>query len=790
MAIDIEKIKQNIDPHKQADKQFYLDLLDADKQRSVEEEHISSVLAMMRVLYLNKLRLKIKAKQEEIASLTNSLNYTASDYQRVLVLKAEIQDLTNKMDGYKCFFEEPYFARMDLVDDQEGYNSYYIGKHGDEGLEIVDWRAPLARKYYQKSQIQFAINQYRYKLVLRRSLRTRNGKLLDWQNEFLSVKDVLSKEEIDGRDEEIIFDPFLKDILKQKKESAEITDIIETIQEKQYEIITLPEEDQFIVQGVAGSGKTMILLHRLSYLLYNNERLRPGDILVITPSDSFNAFIEELAEILELEKVKTKTLENYFYTLLDNQGVHIAQKVVSAQLSQEYLHYIYSQKFIDDVDKKLSKIYVGISGLVCSPECEGINQEILANCREQLACYEGIKNAGLRVRRCVLGEIKEKPDGGLYYTKQFRALFNAVEEVKHFISATIEDDRMKGYGYFYRQLWSFYKSLIFIRRYSTKICENAIADLATLHTVVEKEIADLKRYKMVVAGEQVYTYQDRINVRAETIKEIARTQEAVKVILQDFATVCDYADVLRGDKYLVEIGKCENVTDMARFFHREIVNKCKNKYGISARYLYESDAYLLCLILYKLGVNLTPRFGLVFVDEAQDIPEGAYQILRAVNETAKFNIFGDLKQNITNYKGLDTWDIFGFPVYELNQNYRNTNQIVQYVDDNLQIKMQAIGFDGDEVTFVKPRAIASFFGEAKGLNAIITDEASLDSYARKSYNIVRETGRISKTKINLMTVYESKGLEFTSVVVDDHAMTTNEKYIAYTRALKRLAIVR
>ena len=36
---------------------------------------------------------------------------------------------------------------MDVTDDKEGYNSYYIGKHGDEGLEIVDWRAPLAQKY-------------------------------------------------------------------------------------------------------------------------------------------------------------------------------------------------------------------------------------------------------------------------------------------------------------------------------------------------------------------------------------------------------------------------------------------------------------------------------------------------------------------------------------------------------------------------------------------------------------------------------------------------------------------
>jgi DNA helicase IV len=66
----------------------------------------------------------------------------------------------------------------------------------------------------------------------------------------------------------------------------------------------------------------------------------------------------------------------------------------------------------------------------------------------------------------------------------------------------------------------------------------------------------------------------------------------------------------------------------------------------------------------------------------------------------------------------------------------------------------------------------------------------MEEYSRKSYNIIRETGRISKTKINLMTVYESKGLEFTAVAVADKNMTDNEKYIAYTRALKYLAIIR
>lgn len=126
----------------------------------------------------------------------------------------------------------------------------------------------------------------------------------------------------------------------------------------------------------------------------------------------------------------------------------------------------------------------------------------------------------------------------------------------------------------------------------------------------------------------------------------------------------------------------------------------------------------------------------------------------------------------------------------MNQNYRNTNQIVEFVSEKLKIGMHPIGFDGPPVQYVGVRGISGFFREKKGLKAIIVSEESLEKYSRKSYNIPGRTNKISKSKINLMTVYESKGLEFTCVAVADADMTVNEKYIAYTRALKELAIIR
>ena len=156
---------------------------------------------------------------------------------------------------------------------------------------------------------------------------------------------------------------------------------------------------------------------------------------------------------------------------------------------------------------------------------------------------------------------------------------------------------------------------------------------------------------------------------------------------------------------------------------------------------------------------------------------------------AVFNIFGDLKQNITPWRGIKNWEEIGYKLYNLNLNYRNTDKIVNFVSQNLGIDMHPIGFEGTDVERISPRAVTGWLNEKNGLKAVICTGQSLSAYSKKIYNVIGETGKISKTKINLMTVYESKGLEFTAVAVADADMTVNEKYIAYTRALKNLAII-
>lgn len=781
-----------IEPKKSGDRAWFLSLLDEAEQKRQEDLHIEAVMQALRIFRIRPHRLVIKASKQEIANMEAEDEKSAENYRKIQILLAEIKRREEKIEEYHPFFNEPYFARMDLVDNKEGYNSYYIGKKGDIKLEIVDWRAPLARRYYQKSCSSFTINEYEYKTVLRRAIRTKNGKVLDFKNEYLSLKDYLTAEEIADRDEENVLDPYLREIIRSRKEETAVRDIIETIQEKQYEVITRPQKSNFVLQGCAGSGKTMVMLHRLSYLMYNYEDIKPRDVLVITPSNSFNAFIDELAQILELERVKTRTVFDYFVQVLKNQKIEIADKIdLSQEETPAYLEYVYSPKFVADITKKTNKVYKDLYGLFKAEECQDFIGDIVSDCKKQISAYEGIKNASTRVRRAVLGEIREKPTGGLYYTKPYRELMNCILDIDDFLCGTLQSANAKSPDYFYRQLLSFYKSASFLVRNTDRITSETLSALAGLKEDLEKEIFDLKRFHQKIGGVDVYTYADRIERRKEIVKETDKVADKVRLIGENTTAFAEFFTYLRGAKEFCNIGAGKHFVDIIRYFYRETVKKYKKAQGMLSSRMYRSDAYALCVICSQITDTLSPVYSYVFVDEGQDISPCEYALLRKINKKASFNVFGDIAQNVTPWRGVKSWqETFpDFDVFQFNQNYRNTNQVVSFVSKTLGLNMQPIGFDGPSVEYISARNVSAFFKDKKGLKAIICSEKTKAEYSRKSYNDTAIKDKISRTKINIMSVYESKGLEFTSVVVVTDGMSASEKYIAFTRALKELAVV-
>ncbi|MBQ7879836.1 MAG: AAA family ATPase, partial [Clostridia bacterium] len=479
--------------------------------------------------------------------------------------------------------------------------------------------------------------------------------------------------------------------------------------------------------------------------------------------------------------------------ILKNEKIDLAEKIDPKQKEEDrYLRYVYSPKFVADVQKFLRRSYDSLYGLFTGDECKEFISAIVAACKKQIFAYETIKNASLRVRRAVLGEIKERETGGLYYTKPFRELMNCILDIDDFFDGTLKSENAKIPDYFYRQLLSFYKSASFVAKRTDRVVEEAMRSLETLENEIVAELTDLRRFKRKIGTVETYLYAERIERREQILKEIEKIRQKVRLI-GDLATAFgEFYAYLRGEKNFTSLGGSRDFVDVVRYFYRETVKKYKVKYGMTSRKLYRSDAYALTLICSLLGRRLSPTHSHVFVDEGQDVSPSEYALLRAVNPKAAFNIFGDTEQNVTDYRGVKNWaETFpDFKLFTLNQNYRNTNQIVDFVSSTLEVDMQPIGFDGDEVKRISPREIAGFFKDKKGLKAVICAESAKETYARKSYNDLSEKGKISQNKINLMTVYESKGLEFTAVVVIPDGMTPNERYIAYTRALKDLAVLK
>ena len=93
------------------------------------------------------------------------------------------------------------------------------------------------------------------------------------------------------------------------------------------------------------------------------------------------------------------------------------------------------------------------------------------------------------------------------------------------------------------------------------------------------------------------------------------------------------------------------------------------------------------MVCAQLTDSLSPVYSYVFVDEGQDISPCEYELLRTINKKASFNIFGDIAQNVTPWCGIKSWEetFPDFELFTLNQNYRNTNQIVRFVAEQLGV---------------------------------------------------------------------------------------------------------
>lgn len=207
--------------------------------------------------------------------------------------------------------KEPYFGRLDFQElGSQSPAPYYIGKTGvldeDQQPLVIDWRAPLASLFYSFSGEEDAASYHAPEgliegvLHLKRNIVIREQKLLRVVDSF--VKGELN---VAGTDEFLLYK------LSERKDNR-LRDIVSTIQMKQNEIIRAPRNTALMIQGVAGSGKTTVALHRLAYLLYEyREQLKAERMIIFAPSAMFLDYISDVLPELGVGDIQQDTFAHW-----------------------------------------------------------------------------------------------------------------------------------------------------------------------------------------------------------------------------------------------------------------------------------------------------------------------------------------------------------------------------------------------------------------------------------------------------------------------------------------------
>lgn len=180
--------------------------------------------------------------------------------------------------------------------------------------------------------------------------------------------------------------------------------------------------------------------------------------------------------------------------------------------------------------------------------------------------------------------------------------------------------------------------------------------------------------------------------------------------------------------------------------------------------------------------------NLICIDEGQDLDPGEYRLLRAIcGNGAVFNIYGDIDQRLDPKRGIDAWSrlehIGTFSCYELNENYRNTQEVTAFINARLQKQIAPLGIDGAKVLSVKETEIKRYLAfQPSGARISIIASGRDPSLMER---IAKDTALGSY----LHTVEQCKGLEFDAVFVFDGDMTYHERYISYSRTLGSLYLI-
>lgn len=310
----------------------------------------------MEELEYEKQKLKKVEKELEVVKEGEEkiLKELPKKYGNNPVLLSNLMSSTaTKISNIARIKEKPYFARIDFKEDGKSIkDKLYIGKIGVIDLNgkiiVTDWRAPVSTLYYDSNLGNVEYNAPDGKIHGNMSLK---------RQIIIEKEDVKSIYDVDSVSDDELLKPYLG-----ASADSRLKNIVASIQGEQNNIIRKSIEKNLIVQGVAGSGKTTVALHRIAYLMYNNaDKYKANQFMVIGPNKFFINYISSVLPDLDASNAVQLTFEELAtqYTkekLIFEDSTKKLAEIIDKKANNTYSKFKSSIEYKELLDRYLNNI--------------------------------------------------------------------------------------------------------------------------------------------------------------------------------------------------------------------------------------------------------------------------------------------------------------------------------------------------------------------------------------------------------------------------------------------------
>jgi len=743
------------------------------KDYSEEAEYLMRAVQLAKEMLVGSISSKKRIRGETRKAFVNyDIRDGSGVYEEIMSYAVQFSRTIKNITRVKYAVGKPYFARIDYKDNkQEQVERLYIGKMGlfseDDKPVVIDWRAPISSIYYDgrlgEVEYQSLDGTESGEMLLKRQYSIEDSELLDIMDVDITTTDT-----------------FLQAALGESKDNR-LKDIVTTIQAEQNTIIRQQIGTPLIVQGVAGSGKTTIALHRIAYLIYTYEKtFDPSEFLILAPSRLFLNYISEVLPELGADQVKQSTFADISKELMDfDVNILGSDEKLSTYLENTKLtpaernNIIKVSKFKGSMGfQAILKKYCNYIRSIFQPEGD----------------FEFMGNVLMSH-----GEMKAL----MMDTLSYMPLYRRKQELGKILKSKLKD----AYPTIYEKTESYYDSQIARNR------------------ILITNIDELRR-------KNTYLIDKRDEILAEMAKKRKTAVASYLKGYSDKKPVELYIELMENAELFIRLAGSEKYKQGI-----ELVCGHTLKY-ISRKTIDIDDLAGVLYLHYELyGFWDKDLYRYVVIDEAQDLSLFQLWVLKAVFNTERFTLVGDLAQGIYLNSSYKSWNIVSETVFQsreavyltLEQSYRTTVEIMNFANEIIKL------LDNNELALAKPVVrhgnkpviyrrqnqrecvqavydiIQEFRAEGyKSITVICKTEKSVNSLWKKlsayeDLNLRKVTadGDLAQGDIIILPAYMAKGLEFDAVIIaeifDDYSRTSELDlkllYVSSTRALHAMAVV-